>query len=244
MLTTEDLESSQTPGDVPDSDAACGDTADSDTRRIPDVAPRATTPTENASTETGPTGWFRNVETLRTAAASIVIACFAILTLASLLPESETSTAVDRLIDPAVRATGTHQDWGVFSPNPSQFEGQTYAVVYFEDGNSTEWKPRPNNVLDSTRSERWRKWEARAHLETHEAYWPVTAEFIANQYADAPSPVARIRLTRRWAEDVPLTKDTPDEREFSEFQFFEWNPSTSTGTPLTFADQLTSEPSS
>lgn len=191
-----------------------------------------------------PTELYRNVETWRTAAVSVVVACFVVLTLASLLPESETSSAVDRLVDPAVRVTGTHQDWGVFSPNPSQFEGQTHAIVYFEDGNSTVWKPRPNNVLDSARSERWRKWEARVHLETHEAYWPVTAKFIADQYSDAPSPVARIRLARRWSNDVPLTRDTPDEREFSEFHFFEWNPATSTGTPLTFSDQLTSERSS
>ena len=240
MLTTADLESSKTSGDS--SPQSGNEAADCDT--APAVAPSSTTPTTPESTTAAPAGWFRSIEAWRTAAISVVIACFVVLTLASLLPDSETSAAVDRLLDPAVTVTGTYQDWGVFSPNPSQFEGQTHAVVYFEDGSSTEWRPRPNNVFDSTRSERWRKWEARVHLETHEDYWPITAEFIADQYADAPSPVARIRLARRWAEDVPLTRDTPDEREFSEFQFFEWNPATSTGTPLTFSDQLTNEPSS
>lgn len=177
----------------------------------------------------------------RTGLASVVIVCFLVLVVGAAMPESKTSAEVERLLGPTVLLAGFQQGWGVFSPNPSQIDVRTHAIVYFQDGTSQVWEPPTRGRFDSSRSERWRKWEARVRLDSHEAYWPTTAQFVADEFVARPSQVARVRLVRTWS-DVPLPPKPNHDREVLDFHFYEWNPLTSVGKVLTRADQLSVEP--
>jgi len=179
----------------------------------------------------------RRRELWRMIAASIVIVSFVLLTVAGLIPESATSAKVDQVFHAPMKDTGVRQNWSVFSPNPLRTEVRLKAVIYFEDGTSTEWLPATANVFDSSRAERWRKWETRVRQDTHIEYWPIAAEFISNHFTDDPRTVEKVRLVRTWSE-VPLPPEPNSNRQVQEFQFYEWDRRTSTGTELTQFDQL------
>lgn len=172
----------------------------------------------------------------RTVASSVVVICFAVLTAAGLVPESETSAKVNQIFGTPIGETGLRQNWGVFSPDPLQVEVRLKAVVYFDDGSLVEWSPPTDNVFDTSRSERWRKWESRVRQDAYEAHWPVAAEFIASEFASEPSGVIKVRLVRTWTH-VPLPPEPSGDRQVEQFQFYEWDHLTSTGTELGQADQ-------
>lgn len=195
-------------------------------------------PIDVATESNSPADVRRLRDSWRSAAASVTIAFFLMASFAGLVPDSRTSEAIDRYVGPAVGATGLRQNWGVFAPEPTQTEVQVHAVVYFEDGTSVEWTPRTLGVFDSSRAERWRKWESRIRLDEAEALWPASSTYIADQFAAAASPVARVRLVRTWS-DVPPPTEPNDTRELNEFHFYEWNPLTGTGQALLEFDQLT-----
>lgn len=167
---------------------------------------------------------------------SLVVAFFLVVSLAGLLPDSETSSKVDQLVGPAIGVTGIRQNWAVFSPNPLTLEAHTHGVVHFEDGTWVEWRLPVEGVIDSSRAERWRKWESRVRQNDYEAHWPQAAAYIADQYRSSSSPVARVRLVRTWTE-VPAPSEPVVPRQVNEFHFYEWDPSTETGLVLDKWDQ-------
>lgn len=176
-------------------------------------------------------------EKWRAMASSVVIACCVVITAAGLVPTSATSVKVRELFGSPIKETGIRQNWGMFSPDPLQIDVQLAAVVYFEDGSSSDWSPPTQNLFDTSRSERWRKWESRVRLDKNAAHWPIAAHYIASQFADYPSTVVKVQLVRTWTQ-VPLPPEPNSDRQVQEFQFYEWDHLTSTGTELTRADQV------
>ena len=176
------------------------------------------------------------VRSWRSRLTSLTISFFLVVSLAGLIPESETSSKVDQLVGPAIGVTGIRQNWAVFSPDPLTFEAHTHGVVHFEDGTSVEWRLPFEGVLDSSRAERWRKWESRVRQDDYEAYWPHAAAYIADQYRSSSSSVARVRLVRTWTA-VPAPGEPVATRQVNEFHFYEWDPSTETGLVLGQWDQ-------
>lgn len=183
-------------------------------------------------------------EKVRRVGTSIVIVSLLLLGATALIPDDSVSReTVDRLAGPVHGVTGLHQDWGVFSPDPSRVESNSHAMVYFADGTSQRWDRPAINALDSSRLERWRKWETRIRLEDNAGYWPSTARFVVDQFRGEPRAVARVRLVRTWSHVPPPTHPT-NERHVLSFDFFEWDPITETGKALQAVDQLTTNPRS
>ncbi len=178
------------------------------------------------------------VERVRSGLASLAIAFFLIVSVVGVVPGSETSALLDRLFGPTVTTTGLQQNWGVFSPDPMSIEVETHVLVYFEDGSSTRWDSPGGGRFDSSRSERWRKWESRVRRDENARHWTLAAQYVAGQFESAPSPVISVRLVRSWSA-VPPAGEPNATRTYNEFHFYEWDPVTNTGVTLTEADQPT-----
>lgn len=182
-------------------------------------------------------------EKWRSVASSAVIIGFVVLVAAALVPNSATSAKLEPMFWPSIRVTGSGQNWGVFSPEPLQTEVRLFAVVYFEDGSSSHWEPPTDNVFDSSRAERWRKWESRVRKDRSSAHWPIASQYIANEFADDSRAVARVRLIRSWTQ-IPRPPEPNSDRQVNQYQFYEWDNLSSTGSELTQDDQQPIEYSS
>lgn len=157
-------------------------------------------------------------------------AIFFLLTLISEnIPASATETSLD-WIDRATLATGMEQGWGVFAPVPASLEVQTYAVGTFANGDEVRWEPPSGNIIyGSARFERWRKWSTRVRTKDSAHNWETNALRIAQDieatHGETPSTV---RMYRRWS--VAPAPGEGFDREYSEFMFYEYDPSTGLGT--------------
>lgn len=115
-----------------------------------------------------------------------------------------------------VNALHINQNWALFSPNPSTTSIETYAVITFDDGTTTEYRfPDGDPLVGALREYRWRKFEGRVRLDRNSYLWQPTAEWIAGRYDD---PVATVVLIRRWSETPE--PGTDEQREWQEFAFY------------------------
>lgn len=95
------------------------------------------------------------------------------------------------------RVVAAEQQWGVFAPDPRQTSVRIEGHVTFEDGSTAVWTlPEGPRLGPNLRFYRWRKWLERARSDDFRGLWDPTARWIASEYADRESPVAKVELVR------------------------------------------------
>ena len=135
-----------------------------------------------------------------------VIGAFVAVTLAVILianlPTSELKRQLVRVAEPYLEATGIHQVWGVFAPDPRRTVLFLEARVRFADGSTSTWRP-PDGLPfpDSYRDVRWRKWADA--VATSQDYWEPAARWVARRYAGGASSVTSVELIARTYELLP-----------------------------------------
>jgi len=114
-----------------------------------------------------------------------------------------------------IRAIATEQQWGVFAPDPRQTSLRLEGRVTFEDGTTALWElPEGPRIGANFRYYRWRKWLERVRSDDFRSLWAPTARWIAREYADRDSPVAKVELVRLFHPNV-LVGEQPPYEEFT-----------------------------
>ena len=117
------------------------------------------------------------------------------------------------------RAIGTDQQWGVFAPDPRQTSLRIEARVTFEDGSTAVWDlPEGPRLGANLRYYRWRKWLERVRDDNQRGLWEPTARWIASEFADGPSPVAKVELVRLFHPNV-VSGPQPGYEEFTYYTY-------------------------
>lgn len=139
-----------------------------------------------------------------------------------------------RVLSRYVVGIGLWQGWDMFSPNPRTVNIRIGAIVDYADGTSVPFEfPQMDRLgfFERYRRERWRKWvNDNMRLDKNPSLWRPAAEWVANLHEGGASPVAKVRLIRRWwdiPEPVasgPLGRIAPPLRVDHEFQFYVWRP--------------------
>jgi hypothetical protein len=118
-----------------------------------------------------------------------------------------------------IRLVATEQQWGVFAPDPRQTSLRIEGRVTFEDGSTAVWDlPEGPRIGGNFRYYRWRKWLERVRSDDFQSLWDPTARWIASQYDDRASPVARVDLVRLFHANV-LTGEQPPYEEFTYYTY-------------------------
>src|SRR5688500_7276572 len=88
-------------------------------------------------------GLQRRLETSATGRAFLsgVIGFTLAAMLISNLPASELRRTGMKIFDPYLDATGLHQNWNLFAPDPRRSTLQLEARITFDDGSTTVWHP-------------------------------------------------------------------------------------------------------
>ncbi|MFY9234915.1 MAG: hypothetical protein WAO58_10715 [Fimbriimonadaceae bacterium] len=120
---------------------------------------------------------------------------------------------LEPMLDVYLWPTGFWQDWAMFAPNPSDWDGYTTAQILYKDGSKKTYKyPRMLDLGLGIKyfKERYRKFLERAHSEKFAWLWPQYALRIAiESYNDPANPPVGIQLWRHWLV-VPPTITFPD----------------------------------
>jgi hypothetical protein len=134
---------------------------------------------------------------------TLLIALLLLLEIGTHLPaESAVNQKVGTYANQYIRVLGSEQSWGVFAPNPRDSSLEIEGRVTFEDGSTATWTlPHGPVVGGNLRFYRWRKWLERARSDDLKSLWDPTARWVASLYEDAPSPVAKVELLRRFHKD-------------------------------------------
>ena len=112
-------------------------------------------------------------------------------------PGSALHRSLDDRANTAIRLVASEQQWAVFAPDPRSTSLGIEARVTFEDGTTEVWHlPEGPRVGTNLRYYRWRKWLERVRSDDLRILWEPTARWIASEYDDRPSPVARVQLVR------------------------------------------------
>jgi hypothetical protein len=169
-------------------------------------------------------GLQRRLETSPTGRA--LISALILFTLAAMvisnLPPSELRRTGMKAFDPFLDASGLHQNWNLFAPDPRRATLQLEARVTFDDGSTAVWHPPVGDPLIGVyRTFRWRKWAGNvmdsdnqellepaadwiARVHTTDGKVPVEVVLVKRSYV-APRPGSGEPSVRPWRESVLLT---------------------------------------
>lgn len=161
----------------------------------------------------------------------VLISAFLLVTLivvfASNLPrlhDSELKRHLSRIGTPYLGATGIHQSWSVFAPEPAKQNAAFRARVEFADGSHTLWQPPEYEpFIGSFREGRWGKWEEAIQTDVYgHAMLESTAIWIARRYATEEHRPVRVIFIRLWQDlPPPGSSDAPlpwRSQEYFEFR--------------------------
>jgi hypothetical protein len=153
---------------------------------------------------------------------SVAIVLVLVAQVATHLPTgSALHRAVDEPANTAVRMVASEQQWGVFAPNPRTTSLRIEGRVTFEDGSHEVWHlPEGPRIGANLRYYRWRKWLERVRSDDFKGLWEPTARWIADEYSDRPSPVAKVQLVRLFHENTLHGAPLP----YREFVYFTYVP--------------------
>src|SRR5579862_5767533 len=130
-----------------------------------------------------PSGGFEESATiLRKAAISAFVLWQLLMVTFWLMPDSATQRFLLRTLRDYMWATGSDQNWNMFSPNPASTDVYMSALITYQDGTQKTWLfPRMHNlgVVQKYQQERFRKFIENAHLDANSAVWPYAARFAA-----------------------------------------------------------------
>lgn len=155
-----------------------------------------------------------------------LISGFIIFTVAAMLisnlPASELRRTGMKVFDPYLDASGLHQNWNLFAPDPRRTTLQLEARITFDDGTTTVWHPPTGNPFVGVyRTFRWRKWAGNvlaasndellepaadwiALMHTKDGKVPISVELVRRSYV-APAPGSGKPSVQPWKETVLLT---------------------------------------
>jgi hypothetical protein len=122
-------------------------------------------------------------------------------------------------------ASGLHQNWEMFAPEPLSISSFVEAEITRRDGRTSLWRFPSTEGTSYTKRylvERYRKW-ANDHVRTDDdaAIWPDAARYAARVNADAHNQPVHVRLVRHWSPVPPPGTSTPP--EWFQFAYFEYD---------------------
>lgn len=148
-------------------------------------------------------------------AISVGVAILLLAEVGTHLPSSAFERSVGAPANRVLNVAASEQTWAVFAPNPRTTSLGLEAQITFADGSTARWTtPEGPAIGANLRFYRWRKWLERARADDQWPLWEPTAQWVASLYGDAPSPVVRVELIRRFHENV-LDGDQPAWQAFT-----------------------------
>ena len=116
-------------------------------------------------------------------------------------------TAVDKRVATYMNWSGLYQSWGLFAPNPTNFNCRLDAETTYRDGRASTWRfPAPQDFGYVRRyfKERIRKWANDSlRMDANAALWPDAALYIARANNDGANPPVTVKLIRKCAAIAP-----------------------------------------
>ncbi|MGH2786093.1 MAG: hypothetical protein ACRDJ1_12590 [Actinomycetota bacterium] len=147
-------------------------------------------------------GLQRRLETSGTGRA--LISGFIIFTLAAMLisnlPSSELRRTGMKVFRPYLDASGLHQNWNLFAPDPRRTTLQLEARITFDDGTTTVWHPPVGDPFVGVyRTFRWRKWAGNVLSSSGDGLLEPAADWIAAMHTkDGKTPIAIVLVKRSY----------------------------------------------
>lgn len=145
------------------------------------------------------------------------------------LPNSRLKAMAPSWWVPATELFGLQQNWAMFSPDPPELTLDVEAVI--TDAEGEEWVinvPRPNPLIGSVYSERYRKWEERIYPVAMNPEWPNAARWFATKARQEGIDPKVVQLRRSWTmTDLP---GRPHDPETYSFVFFTYEVDSGTST--------------
>lgn len=118
--------------------------------------------------------------------------------LISNLPASELRRTGMKVFDPYLDASGLHQNWNLFAPDPRRATLQLEARIRFEDGSRTIWHPPVGDPFVGVyRTFRWRKWAGNVLSSSNKELLEPTADWIARMHAENGKVPVEVVLVKR-----------------------------------------------
>lgn len=119
-----------------------------------------------------------------------------------LCPSSRIRDLLLAPLRPYVTFLGLWQSWGVFAPDPKNWNPYMTALIIFADGSQKMWEfPRMDklNLIDKMFKERYRKWANDCvNNEQVAIVWPDTARYIARLHSNPVNPPVSVSIIRHW----------------------------------------------
>ncbi len=186
---------------------------------LPERYTQCVVPTESGG---GPlTGGAMQTRLENTTAGGALVSVFLVVTLAAIaIPNLPDSRLRDNLSAPAAQyqnATGLHQSWGVFAPNPRGISIYVDVVVDDADGSADLWTIADESDMSDVRRSRWQKFGSYLRLDDRAALWEPFGRFAAERARAHGRQPIRVTLIRRWSETLPpgTGPDRGPERSFT-----------------------------
>lgn len=136
------------------------------------------------------------------------------------MPDSGLRRGITPLVTPVMNATGLHQSWVVFAPDPPRLTFEIVARIDYADGTSALWRtPKGGALVGHYRTYRWRKWMESARLDSNHDLWEPAARWVARTYNHEGRTPTQVQLVRRWRE-LPPPGSTGHDEPGREYTFF------------------------
>ena len=137
--------------------------------------------------------------------------------LVSNLPPSELRRTGMKLLAPYLDASGLHQNWNLFAPDPRRATLQLEARITFADGSAVVWHPPTGDPLVGVyRSFRWRKWAGNVLATSNAALLEPAADWIARLHTANGKTPTEVVLVRRSYVAPPPGSGEPAARPWNE----------------------------
>jgi hypothetical protein len=142
-------------------------------------------------------------------AGRVLLSGFILATLVSMLvsnlPPSELRRTGMKVLDPYLDATGLHQNWNLFAPDPRRATIQLEARITFDDGSTVIWHPPTGDPFVGVyRTFRWRKWAGNVLASSNDNLLEPTADWIARMHTtDGKIPVEVVLVRRSYVAPPP-----------------------------------------
>lgn len=138
-------------------------------------------------------------------------------------------------IDPVLDKTGLWQGpWNLFAPEVDKVNIRVGATIHFADGQISQWRSpewQDMGAVDRFLKFREMEWVDGIRIDDNRGAWDSFAAYLAKQALHprgANVPVARVRMTRYWAEIPPPERGVIPAEPYLQFRgartFHEWTP--------------------
>ncbi len=125
-------------------------------------------------------------------------------------------------------ASGLHQNWGMFAPDPMSLNAFVEAEITHRDGRVSVWRFPSTEGTGYYRRylmERHRKW-VNDHVRSDDdaPIWPDAARYAARVNADPANPPTHVRLVRVWSEiQLPRAGALPALEPWHRYAYFDYD---------------------